>query len=196
MKGFDLDDVVRAAEAINSTGFAAWWFFMIGGPGENNDTLQESLDFALKWLQRRGRPVMHVAHYFLGVRVYPGTQLWDIALKEGFVKQLDDPLETLWYLSEDLDLDRAVKQMNQAALLCPEIYLGFDEKILSLSGIVAPFFELFRFRRPYWRHFRWANWVGLSTGLRFIFRPSDVPGMLRSALRRQGYQGRLLGQFP
>jgi radical SAM superfamily enzyme YgiQ (UPF0313 family) len=195
-KGFGLEDVVHAAEAINRTGFAAWWFFMIGGPRESNDTLQESLDFALKWLQRRGRPVTHVAHYFLGVRVYPRTELWDIALEEGFVKPLDDPLETLWYLSEDLDLDRATKQMTQAALSCPEIYLGFDEKILSLSRIAAPFFELFRFRRPYWRHFRWANRIGLSTGLRFIFRPADIPGMLRNALRRQGYEGRHLQRFP
>ncbi len=55
---------------------------MIGGPGETNETLQDSLDFGLKYLQKKGRPVTHVAHYFLGVRIYPGTALWDIALRE------------------------------------------------------------------------------------------------------------------
>ena len=128
-KGFTRDDVVHAAEAINRTSFAAWWFFMIGGPGETNKTLQDSLDFGLKYLQKQGRPVTHVAHYFLGVRIYPGTALWDIALKEGFVSSVTDPLESLWYLSEDLDLESAVNQMTHAASLCPEVYLGFDERV-------------------------------------------------------------------
>ncbi|MGD9819110.1 MAG: radical SAM protein, partial [Desulfomonilaceae bacterium] len=46
-KSFLKDDIIKAAEAINRTSFAAWWFFMIGGPGETNDTVQESLDFTV-----------------------------------------------------------------------------------------------------------------------------------------------------
>ena len=52
-KSFARLDVIRAAEAINKTSFAAWWFFMIGGPGETNDTLQDSLNFALRYLQKK-----------------------------------------------------------------------------------------------------------------------------------------------
>lgn len=191
-KGFTSDEVVHAAEAINRTAFAAWWFFMIGGPGETNETLQESLDFALKYLQKRGRPVTHVAHFFMGVRIYPGTQLWNIAVKEGFVPSVADPLETLWYLSEQLDLDRAVAQMTEAASQCPEVYLGFDERLLVFSRIAATVFSIFRMPRPYWRYFRTANQWGLNTGIRFMFRPSDISGMLKSALKRQGYHGRLI----
>lgn len=134
-KGFTQDEVVRAAEAINETEFAAWWFFMIGGPGEDNETLQESLDFALKYLQKRGRPVTHVAHFFSGVRVYPDTKLWNIAKAEGFIPNQVDPLQTLWYISEDLDLDMAVDQMTEAAAQCPEVYLGFDERVLMFSKL-------------------------------------------------------------
>lgn len=191
-KGFNSDQVARAAEAINMTSFAAWWFFMIGGPGETNETLQESLDFALKYLQKNGRPATHVAHFFLGVRLYPGTQLWQIALRDGFVRSANDPLENLWYLSEELDLDRAVRQMTQAAAVCPEVYLGFDERILVFSRAAAVFFKLFRFPRPYWRYFRAANRFGLSTGIRFMYKPPDITAMLREALRRQGYTGRLI----
>jgi radical SAM superfamily enzyme YgiQ (UPF0313 family) len=191
-KGFTLDEVVHAAEAINQTEFAAWWFFMMGGPGETNETLQESLDFALKYLQKRGRPVTHVAHFFMGVRIYPGTLLWEIAVKEGFVPAVADPLETLWYLSEQLDLDRAVEQMTEAAKQCPEVYLGFDERVLVFSKIAAAVFSIFRMPRPYWRYFRAANRWGLSTGIRFMFRPADIAGMLKSALKKQGYVGRLI----
>jgi len=189
-KGFDHDDVMRAAESINRTSFAAWWFFMIGGPGETNATLQESLDFALKYLQKNGRQVTHIADFFLGVRIYPGTKLWDIAVEEGFVPNRVDPLQTLWYVSENLDLDRAVKQMNEAASQAPEIYLGFDERVLMFSNVAATAFKLFGLPKPYWRYFRAANAFGLKTRIRFMFRPSDMARMVRDALKRQGYEGR------
>jgi len=191
-KGFRRDEVIRAAEAINETAFAAWWFFMIGGPGETNDTLAESLEFALKYLQKGGRPVSHVAHFFLGVRIYPDTSLWDIAVREGFVGEKVDPLKQLWYVSEDLDLDRAVDQMTEAATLRPEVYLGFDERVLMFSRPAAVFFKLFGFPRPYWRYFAPVNKFGLKTGIRFMFQPRDITGMIKTALRRQGYQGRLI----
>lgn len=191
-KGFAKEEVVRAAEAINETSFAAWWFFMIGGPGENNETVQESLDFALKYLQKQGRPVTHVAHFFTGVRIYPGTRLWKIATLEGFVPSKADPLQTLWYVSEDLDLDLAVDQMTEAAGQCPEVYLGFDERVLMFSKIAAPVFSLLGLPKPYWRYFRAANHLGLATGIRFMFRPADIAGMIRDALRKQGYPGNSL----
>jgi radical SAM superfamily enzyme YgiQ (UPF0313 family) len=189
-KGFTRDDVVHAAEAINKTSFAAWWFFMIGGPGETNETLQESLDFALEYLQKRGRPVTNIAHFFIGVRIYPKTKLWDIALDEGFISPQADPLETLWYLSQDLDLDHAVSQMIHAASACPEVYLGFDERVLVFSKPAAMVFKVLGLPRPYWRYFRAANHFGLRTGIRFMYRPNDIPGMLRESLKRQGSNGR------
>lgn len=185
-KGFTQDDVMRAAEAIGRTEFAAWWFFMIGGPGETNKTLQESLDFALTHLQKKGRRVTNVAHFFSGVRVYPRTVLWDVAVREGLFPADADPLQPLWYLSQALDLDLAVEQMIDAARKAPEIFLGFDERILVFSRAAALFFEYFRFRRPYWRYFRAANQFGLKSGLRFMFKPHDVADLFRQALVRQG----------
>jgi radical SAM superfamily enzyme YgiQ (UPF0313 family) len=186
-KGFSRDDVVRAAEAINRTSFATWWFFMIGGPGETNQTLQESLDFALEHLRRKGRPVSHVAQFFLGVRLYPGTGLWDIALKKEMVSASADPLQPLWYVSEALDLDLAVHQMTTAASRCPEVYLGFDERVLIFSRPAAFFFKLLGYPPPYWRYMPSTNRFGLRTRTRFMFKPRDIAEMVRSALKRQGY---------
>jgi radical SAM superfamily enzyme YgiQ (UPF0313 family) len=191
-KGFCRDDVLRAAECVNKTCFAAWWFFMIGGPGETNQTLQESLDFALEYLQKKSRRVTNVAHFFIGVRAYPGTILWNMAIESGFVQPGSDPLVPTWYLSEELDLDRAIDQMTRAAAMSPEIYLGFDERILEFSRLAAMFFDVFKFPMPYWQHFPLVNRIGLKTGLRFMYRPNDMSGMLRNSLRRQGYKGRLL----
>ncbi len=187
-KGFVKDDVIKAAEAINKTRFAAWWFFMIGGPGETNQTLQESLDFVQQNLKKNGRPVTHVAHFFFGVRIYPNTRLWEISVKEKFIDEYTDPTRPVWYVSDRLDLDEAVKQIFGAAAGCPEIYLGFDERMLYFSKAIAAFCRLFRKPRPYWKYMRFGNVIGIKTGIRFMFKPPDAAEMVRQALTRQGHR--------
>jgi radical SAM superfamily enzyme YgiQ (UPF0313 family) len=187
-KGFTLDDVRKAAQAINRTDFDAWWFFMIGGPGETNETLGESLDFAVNNLRQNGRGGNHVAHFFLGVRIYPDTALWEIARDQGYVTSQTDALSPQWYLSRDLDLERCVEQLLHAASICPEIYLGFDEKVLVFSKTAAWIFNLLGFPKPYWRYFRTANSFGLKTRIRFMFRPDNMAMMIRESLNKQGFK--------
>ncbi len=190
-KGFVKEDVIKAAEAINRTSFSAWWFFMIGGPGETNETVQESLDFAMTYLQKKGRPVTHVAHFFFGVRIYPDTRLWEIAVQEGFINDQTDPGKPLWYVSDRLNLEKAVDQMFSVASKCPEIYLGFDERMLSFSKAIATFCRIFHRPRPYWKYMRFGNVIGITTGLRFIFKPNDAAGFVRETIKRQRHRGDL-----
>jgi radical SAM superfamily enzyme YgiQ (UPF0313 family) len=194
-KGFTIDDVVKAAEAIRKTRFATLWSFLIGGPGETNETLQESIDFTMKYLKRRRHPPFSLANYYLGIRIYPGTSLWETALVEGFVKKDSDPLEQLWYLSEELDLDRAVQQIVQASYQCPEIWTGFDEQYMHMSKIVAFFLDVFRRPKPYWPVVLRTNQVFLGLGLHHLIRPPDIVPVIRRKLEKQGYRGPLLGRY-
>jgi len=191
-KGFALDDLIRAAEALKKTRFTVLWYFLIGGPGETNGTLQESLDFTEKYLVQKHRPPYNMANYFLGVRIYPNTRLWEIALDEKYINEHSNPLEQIWYISEELDLARAVKQMIAAANRFPEICLGFDEKYLVISKIIAFLGDLLRMPKPYWRHYWGANSLLLKAGLRSALQPRNIVPMLRSRLEQQGYRGRLL----
>lgn len=184
-KGFSIDDVHNAAEAINRTDFDAWWFFMLGGPGETNETVAQSLKFATQSLVQNGRKGNHVAHFFLGVRIYPGTKLWDIAAQEGFMDLHVQTLEPLWYVAPKLDVDRCVDQMLKAASICPEIYLGFDERVLVFSKAASAFFNFFGFQQPYWRYFRAANSIGLKAKVRFMFKPDNIGGAIKDTLRLQ-----------
>ncbi len=187
-KAFVKEDIIKAAEAINRTSFAAWWFFMIGGPGETNETLQESLDFVQEKLKKNGRPVTNVAHFFFGVRIYPHTRLWEISVAEGFVNNRTDPTKPVWYVSDRLDLDKAVQQIFGAAAKCPEIYLGFDERMLTFSKAIAAFCRIFHKPRPYWKYMRFGNVIGIRTGIRFIFKPPNAAELIRQALTRQGHR--------
>ena len=86
-KSFTLDDLVGAAQATNRTAFAVMWCFLIGGPGETNQTLQESLDFTLRFLRHKHNPPYYLANFFVGIRLYPGTDLWATALEQGLLKE-------------------------------------------------------------------------------------------------------------
>ncbi|NLI80999.1 MAG: radical SAM protein [Deltaproteobacteria bacterium] len=195
-KGFHKDDLVQAAEAVRKTGFTVMWFFLVGGPGETNRTLQETLDFNFRHLRMVKRPPYNMSNFYLGVRLYPGTEMWRIAMEEGFVTDRSDPLDSLWYVSEGLDLTRAVRQMVDAASLCPEIVLGFDEQFLALSWIVSRVGGLFRMAKPYWRHTWGLNQLLIKTGFRFPSGPPPMVARIRESLRRQGYKGPLLGDPP
>jgi radical SAM superfamily enzyme YgiQ (UPF0313 family) len=185
-KGFCREDTLKAAAALNKSSFAAWWFFLIGGPGETNETLQESLDFVQVHLVKRDRRATNVANFFMGVRLYPGTMLWDTAMEEGMISAGANPLRMLWYISRGLDVDRAVRQMVDTACRCPEIYLGFDEWVLSLSRMASIVFRLLRMPRPYWRHFPAINRVALNLSKRVkTFGAMDIAPRLRAALEKQ-----------
>jgi radical SAM superfamily enzyme YgiQ (UPF0313 family) len=191
-KGFSLGDIVGAADAINRTRFTVLWDFLIGGPGETNQTLQETLDFILKYLGTGNRPPYYTVNFFVGVRVYPNTRLWKIALQDGFIQHDSDPLDQLWYLSRDLDLDQAIKQLVEAAALCPEIISGIDEKYLALSGIAALLGKVVRTPMLYWRLMYMGNRLLRKTVLRFAFNSDEVVALLRKQLAHQGCSHHLL----
>jgi hypothetical protein len=184
-KGFCREDVIRAAEALSQTRFSAWWCFLLGGPGETHATLQESLDFCRRHLGWRKRGARNLAQIFFGVRLYPGTDLWRSALREGVIGPEADPIESLWYVSPELKVRRALEQMETAAAGCAEILLGYDEGYLSFSGIAAGVCRLLGERPPYWRHVRYLNALSIKLGLRFAVRPRDLAPRIEEVLRRQ-----------
>jgi radical SAM superfamily enzyme YgiQ (UPF0313 family) len=184
-KGFGIGDLHRAAEAINQFSFPVLWYFLVGGPGETPDTLQETLEFIGRHLVRKKRPPYNLAHIFLGVRIYPGTKLWDIAMEEGFIHDRSDPLRPLWYLSRELDLDVTMRQLYEAACRWPEIALGGVEKFFPLTKILGVCGKVFPLRKPFWRHLPVINRILIKLGLLSLFQPTGVAVRLRESLGLQ-----------
>ena len=184
-KGFGVEDLRRAAEAINRFSFPVLWNFLIGGPGETNRTVQATLNFIEQHLTRKTGPPLNLANIFLGVRIYPGTQLWQIALDEGFVHDQCSPLRPLWYLSRELDLDETMRQLHRAACLWPEITLGGMEKYLPLTKIFGVIRKVFPFPKPYWQHLLWVNQLLIKSGVRSLFQTIGIPAQLREYLKLQ-----------
>lgn len=195
-KGFALEDLRRAAEAINRFSFPVFWYFLVGGPGETPDTLQETLDFIGRYLVRQKRPTFNLAHIFLGVRIYPGTDLWDIALDEGFIHDHSDPLRPLWYLSRELDLDATMRQLYEAACRWPEIVLGDMEKFLPITKIFGIMEKVFPLPKPYWQHLLLVHRILVRLGVRSLLQATGVPPRLREYLRLQNERPGRAGPAP
>jgi anaerobic magnesium-protoporphyrin IX monomethyl ester cyclase len=184
-KGFGLEDLRRAAGAINQFSFPVLWYFLIGGPGETAHTLRETLEFIEQHLVRKEGPPYNLVNIFLGVRIYPGTKLWQIALEDGLIHDRCDPLRPLWYLSRELDLEETILQLYGAARRMPEISLGSMEKYMPLTKIFRAVRKIFPFSKPYWQHLLPINQMLVKLGVRSLFQASGVPAQLREYLNLQ-----------
>jgi len=80
-KGIDLNQVKKAVEAVKNTSMEAHGSFMFGNPGETEETMKKTIEFA------KSLPLDK--YQFSITTPFPGTELWDIAKKEGGIKTED-----------------------------------------------------------------------------------------------------------
>ncbi len=91
-KDFSKKDLISTAEILEEIGLDYNLGFLIGGPGEERRTVDETIDFA------RQRKPAH-ADFTVGIRVMPNTGLYDIAVEEGVVTPDDPLMEPKFYIS-------------------------------------------------------------------------------------------------
>jgi len=104
-KPFRRTDVFEAHAAARAAGIHVAHFFALGGPGETAATVEETLD---------GCEALDGAalFFFCGLRIYPRTDLWSVAVAEGQVGREEDLLEPVFYRPDGLavpDLTAAVR---------------------------------------------------------------------------------------
>jgi len=119
-KSFRVKQVFQAHEQALAAGLHVAHYFMPGGPGETPDTLRETLENVNR-LKRT------VAFFFCGVRIYPGTELYNRAIAEGQISPDDLLLNPVFYRSpqmDGIDIDAMVIEAGQ----------GRDDWIVGAGG--------------------------------------------------------------
>jgi radical SAM superfamily enzyme YgiQ (UPF0313 family) len=148
-KGYTEAEVEKAAAAIRRSNLSCFWMFMLGGPGETEQTVTQTLSFARQVL-RKG----DVAFINVGIRIYPNTELERIARQEGVLSHTsNEMLQPVFYFSPGLSLSWTLDQVRRAAT---------DTLNLLHSGSLShPWLpavnRLSRFmpmKPPLWRHSR------------------------------------------
>ncbi len=108
-KPFTTDQVFEAHDQAVDAGLHVAHYFLLGGPGETPDTLEETL----KNIHRLKKTVVFL---FCGMRIYPGTPLYSQALTEGLVNPSSKLLEPVFYdtpfISRRHILDRVEDSAN------------------------------------------------------------------------------------
>ena len=95
-KKFSFDDVVHCNKLFSDKHIAVANYFMMGGPGETEDTAKEGVE-NIRALD------MSVSFVFLGIRILPGTPLFKIAIRENIITESTDLLNPVYYFSPSLD---------------------------------------------------------------------------------------------
>jgi radical SAM superfamily enzyme YgiQ (UPF0313 family) len=105
-KRFASSDIRKSSEILSDKGIRRMGFLLLGGPGEDTDTVLESLSFAdsLK---------LDSIKLTLGIRIYPHTALADIAREESIIAADDNLLHPKFYIREGLDVNRVKTTLDR-----------------------------------------------------------------------------------
>jgi len=95
-KRFNTSDIRKTSIMLKKYGIAQMGFLMLGGPGETRQTVMQSLDF----IDTLNPDTMKIT---TGIRIYPGTLLADIAIKEGIIDANDNLLMPTFYIRKELE---------------------------------------------------------------------------------------------
>jgi len=106
-KGFTFQDITECNDLFARHEVAASHFYMMGGPGETEETLAEGIS-NITGLKKC------VNFIFMGIRILPDTALEQIALKEGVITPEEDLLKPVYYISPGIDKDVLEKTMTEA----------------------------------------------------------------------------------
>lgn len=96
-KGFDRAALERAATALRDSAMPTMWFFILGGPGETPETIEETFDFIDRFVHPED-----LVHLTLGLRIYPETPLRKLAVEQGLLHEADDLLRPRFYVDPRL----------------------------------------------------------------------------------------------
>ena len=141
-KPFRIKHVFRAHKAAIDSGLYVSHFFLLGGPGEDGDSIDETLNNIEKLT--RG-----VFFFFPALRIYPHTDLYDMAVAEGQISASRNLLEPCFYASKKIHQNEILRRLKTHARKRPNWVVGSGGD--NTAGIVARLYERGH-SGPLWEH--------------------------------------------
>ena len=95
-KHFTVDEVVGISAICNKLDIYFAHFMILGGYGETEASIDENFE--------NSKRIDNTVFFpYIGMRIYPGTRLYDLSLAEGLIEADDDLLEPVYYIAEGID---------------------------------------------------------------------------------------------
>ncbi len=153
-KNFTLAELERTATIVREAKMPTMWFFLLGGPGETEQTIAETFAFVDRFVDPED--MVHISE---GLRIYPHTGLHETALEEGFVEAGESLLLRRFYVSPELGRERLLEIVSREIATRPNCVRSSEStpppamlqeaaRICREQGLAEPMFRtLLRLRR-------------------------------------------------
>jgi len=139
-KMFRYRDVVDRSKDCSDLGIFYAHFMILGGYGETEETLNETFEHS----KEMGLTVIFP---YVGMRIYPDTRLCEIALKEGLIKNRNELINPVYYVSKNID----VSTLKSRALATGQKWIFPDEE----NEVLMERFRAKKKRGPLWEYLRY-----------------------------------------
>jgi len=158
-KGYDAATVRRVADVVARHRIPCMWVFLLGGPGETEATVRETLRFAQTAIRRTD-----LAFFSVGIRIYPGAGIEAIARRQGLLTvPPEEMLKPVFYVSPNLDPQWLKQEFRRATAAHPNL-LGPTALHVPFVATIHRIAYRLGVRPPLWRFTRYARrlfrWVG------------------------------------
>jgi len=149
-KDLTFDDILLSNNLARAAEIDLCHFVIAGGPGESLRTLKQGFQNSLLM----GRPLIMAVP---GMRIYPGTRLFQRALHEGQIRADSDLLRPTYYLSPNFTLDELSDHLKRFARESPNWIVGdadpvFETLVAKLRqrGVTGPLWSYFSAAQRLW----------------------------------------------
>lgn len=149
-KGLTFEDILRSSQAAREEQIDYCHFLIAGGPGETLETLERGYQNSL---QLQGAVVLAV----VGMRIYPGTNLFTRAVAEGQIRADADLLAPVYYLAPGLDSEEVFFRLREFARRSPSWVPGDTDPAyqrlvtrLRQRGVAGPLWSYFSMIQRLW----------------------------------------------
>ncbi len=134
------DDVIKAFELVHAAGIATRAYLIVGAPGENIETIDETID-----LMGRIKPLSFGANILW---LLPGTRVYTDAIRDGFIS------ENYWLENDDVPYNLQEYTFREINLLRSRLLLGVAKNSEGISAKIACYLKNIYYKYPQLSIFR------------------------------------------
>lgn len=140
-KSFLSDSIRSSSQLCHEFGVDFAHYILFGGPGESADTILESFE-----LMDQVHPTAVIA--MTGIRIFPGTQLETIALKDGLITENTSLLDPVFYIAPQVREFICNMVTSEALKRRTWVVPGLE---INTSHAMLEALRMFKVKGPLWK---------------------------------------------
>jgi radical SAM superfamily enzyme YgiQ (UPF0313 family) len=166
-KNYRRDRLFAAAESLQRHGIRALWVFLLGGPGETPETVEQTLSFIAQSV-----PSPNAVYITSGIRIYPGSPIGDELdrgrLSVESLRRRVEHADVPFYYSEHTPPAWLEARLRKFQRSHPQVMLSCEGHAW-LTQAALSVMQYLPLRKPYWQYIpalnaarRWLRWPALK----------------------------------